>query len=67
MAFYFIHTNIRRYFMKYEVPVCDIIELCVEDVITTSVPVTSGEKAPVGDTVVVPVQSDNGTSGAASN
>ena len=67
MAFYFIHTNIRRYFMKYEVPVCDIIELCVEDVITTSIPVTSGEQPPKGDTVVMPVQSDNGNSGAASN
>ena len=53
--------------MKYEVPVCDIIELCVEDVITTSIPVSSGEKAPIGDTVVMPVDTDNGGSGVATN
>ena len=39
MAFYFIYYNIRRYSMKYEIPVCEIIEFSVEDVITTSIPV----------------------------
>lgn len=67
MAFYFIHTNIRRYSMKYEVPVCEIIEICVEDVITTSVPVTGAEKAPYGDTVVVDINTDNGENGLAGN
>ena len=53
--------------MKYEVPVCEIIEFCVEDVITTSIPVTSGEKPVYGDTVVMPVDSDNGNGGGESN
>lgn len=54
-TFYFIQ-HIRRYFMKYEVPVCEMIKLCIDDVITTSVPFTPGEgeippygDGPVGD------------------
>ncbi|MBQ2793476.1 MAG: hypothetical protein IJF05_02110 [Clostridia bacterium] len=53
--------------MKYEVPVCEIIEICVEDVITTSIPVTGAEKAPYGDTVVVDINTDNGENGLAGN
>lgn len=53
--------------MKYEVPVCEIIEICVEDVITTSIPVSGGEKAPYGDTVVVDFNSDSGNGGLEGN
>lgn len=53
--------------MKYEVPVCEIIGFCVEDVITTSIPVTKEEKPVNGDTVIIPVDSDNGFAGGASN
>lgn len=67
MAFYFIHTNIRRYSMKYEVPVCEIIEICVEDVITTSVPVSGAEKPVYGDTVIVDINSDTGIGGGEGN
>lgn len=52
--------------MKYEVPVCEIIEICVEDVITTSVPV-SGEKPVYGDTVIVDINSDTGIGGGEGN
>ena len=53
--------------MKYEIPVCDIIELCVEDVITTSIPVGKDEKPVTGDTVIVDVNSDAGMGGGESN
>ena len=53
--------------MKYEVPVCHIIEFCAEDVITTSIPVSKGEYSSGGDTVIMPVDSDNGNNGLASN
>ncbi len=53
--------------MKYEVPVCEIIEICVEDVITTSVGVSAGEKPAHGDTVIVDVDSDNGSPDYAGN
>ncbi len=53
--------------MKYEVPVCEIIEICVEDVITTSVPVSGAEKAPYGDTVIVDINSDTGSNGVEGN
>ena len=66
MAFYFIYYNIRRYSMKYEIPVCEIIEFSVEDVITTSIPVSKDEKPVTGDTVIVDVNSDSGMGGGES-
>ena len=53
--------------MKYEVPVCEIIEFSVEDVITTSIPVSKDEKPVTGDTVIVDVNSDSGMGGGESN
>ena len=53
--------------MKYEVPVCEIIKFSVEDVITTSNPVTSGEKPVHGDSVIIPVDSAYGNLGGESN
>ena len=67
MAFYFIYYHIRRYSMKYEIPVCEIIEFSVEDVITTSIPVSKDEKPVTGDTVIVDVNSDSGMGGGESN
>lgn len=50
--------------MKYEVPVCEMIKFCTEDVITTSYP-TVEEIPGYGDTVVNPLDNDNGASGVA--
>lgn len=45
--FLFHITHIRRYSMKYEVPVCEMIKFCEEDIITTSMGV---ENPSYGDT-----------------
>ena len=54
--------------MKYEVPVCEMLEFCTEDVITTSV--TAEEVPSYGDTVIVPktgasIYNDGGINGGA--
>lgn len=72
MAFYFIKTYIRRYSMKYEVPVCEMLEFCTEDVITTSGPdFGEADNGGVGDTVLIPtggnIVTDYGMGGNASN
>ncbi len=57
--------------MKYEVPVCEMLEFCTEDVITTSYPgAGEADNGNVGDTGLIPrtgAFSDNGSSGFASN
>ena len=54
--------------MKYEVPVCEMLEFCTEDVITTSV--TGSEAPSYGDTAIVPkggvsIYNDGGIDGGA--
>ena len=46
--------------MKYEIPVCELIQLTNEDISSTSDPGSEGGEA--GDTVVVPMpgNTDNG-------
>ncbi|MBQ9084159.1 MAG: hypothetical protein IJY24_00715 [Clostridia bacterium] len=57
--------------MKYEVPVCEMLEFCTEDVITTSYPgAGEADNGGVGDTGLIPrtgTLSDNGFDNGASN
>lgn len=50
--------------MKYEVPVCEMLEFCKEDIITTSITFEEGSNTGVGTGPAIDV--DNGVGGIAS-